>query len=65
MLGHSHLSTTDIYTHVAIHKLKGIHTLTHSTKVKNGDKTLSMELSEANVMAMLVAEEMEGAGEID
>jgi len=29
MLGHAHLSTTEIYTHVAIHKLKSIHTATH------------------------------------
>lgn len=29
LLGHSSISTTEIYTHVAIHKLKEIHTLTH------------------------------------
>ncbi len=34
MLGHSQLSTTEIYTHVAIHKLKQIHTATHPAKIK-------------------------------
>ncbi len=33
MLGHSQLSTTEIYTHVAIHKLKEIHTLTHPARI--------------------------------
>ena len=33
MLGHSQLSTTEIYTHVAIHKLKEIHTLTHPARL--------------------------------
>ena len=34
MLGHSQLSTTEIYTHVAIHKLKEIHTATHPARVR-------------------------------
>ena len=29
MLGHASISTTEIYTHVAIHTLKDIHTATH------------------------------------
>ena len=33
MLGHAMLSTTEIYTHVAIHKLKEIHTATHPARV--------------------------------
>lgn len=32
MLGHAMLSTTEIYTHVAIHKLKEIHTATHPAR---------------------------------
>jgi integrase/recombinase XerD len=34
MLGHSQVSTTEIYTHVAIHKLKEIHTATHPAKAR-------------------------------
>ena len=33
MLGHAHLSTTEIYTHVAIHKLKSIHEATHPARL--------------------------------
>jgi len=36
MLGHAHLSTTEIYTHVAIHKLKSIHEATHPAKLPDG-----------------------------
>ncbi len=32
MLGHAMLSTTEIYTHVAIHKLKETHTATHPAR---------------------------------
>nr|XP_061806116.1 tyrosine recombinase XerC 2-like [Nerophis lumbriciformis] len=34
MLGHKELSTTEIYTHVSIQKLKEIHDLTHPAKLK-------------------------------
>ncbi len=34
MLGHSQLSTTEIYTHVAIDKLKAVHAATHPAKIK-------------------------------
>lgn len=33
ILGHAQLSTTEIYTHVAIHKLKEIHTATHPARL--------------------------------
>jgi len=33
MLGHAHLSTTEIYTHVAIYKLKSIHEATHPARL--------------------------------
>lgn len=36
MLGHAHLSTTEIYTHVAIHKLKSIHEATHPARLPDG-----------------------------
>ena len=38
-LGHAAISTTEIYTHVAIHKLKHIHTLTHPAKVSKPETT--------------------------
>ena len=34
MLGHKELSTTEIYTHVSIQKLKEIHELTHPAKLE-------------------------------
>ncbi|OGB25880.1 MAG: hypothetical protein A3I66_00060 [Burkholderiales bacterium RIFCSPLOWO2_02_FULL_57_36] len=34
ILGHSELSTTQIYTHVAIGKLKAVHTLTHPARLE-------------------------------
>ena len=35
LLGHADLSTTQIYTQVAIRKLKEIHTVTHPAKLGN------------------------------
>ena len=36
MLGHSSLSSTQVYTHVAIHKLKEIHAATHPARLHRG-----------------------------
>lgn len=33
MLGHANLQTTEIYTHVAIRKLKAVHEMTHPAKM--------------------------------
>lgn len=38
MLGHADISTTQIYTQVAIRQLKAIHTATHPTALDNSDK---------------------------
>ena len=34
MLGHANLSTTQVYTHVSIEKLKAVHAATHPAKAK-------------------------------
>jgi integrase/recombinase XerD len=40
ILGHSQLSTTAIYTHVAIGQLKAVHAATHpAAKLLRGDAT--------------------------
>ncbi len=56
MLGHSQLSTTEIYTHVAIHKLKEIHNLTHPAKQEREE---NLETMEEELFAFLDAEEAE------
>ncbi len=38
MLGHSQLSTTEIYTHVSIAKLKEVHTKSHPAKLREKSK---------------------------
>jgi len=39
LLGHSNLSTTQIYTHVALTKLKEIHTATHPARLERANAT--------------------------
>jgi len=39
MLGHSQLSTTEIYTHVSIEKLREIHTATHPAKLPDSEES--------------------------
>ena len=56
MLGHSQLSTTEIYTHVAIHKLKEIHNLTHPAKLEREDEP---EITEDALFDLLATEEDE------
>ena len=53
MLGHAMLSTTEIYTHVAIHKLKEIHTLTHPAKL---EKASESEVTEEQLLTALDVE---------
>ena len=58
MLGHSMLSTTEIYTHVAIHKLKEVHTLTHPAKLRagrsGGGETEGQEVNEESTLDTLI-----------
>jgi len=56
MLGHSQLSTTEIYTHVAIHKLKEIHTLTHPSSI---DRDTQENVTEEDLFSVLEDEQIE------
>lgn len=64
MLGHAELSTTEIYTHVAIRKLQLIHAATHpgaklehrSSTIPNGDNMPRDEAEKAALLAALEAE---------
>ena len=53
MLGHAMLATTEIYTHVAIHQLKAVHTATHPARLKGTgassgtDDTIAADPTEA------------------
>ncbi|WP_299945300.1 site-specific tyrosine recombinase XerC [uncultured Microbulbifer sp.] len=63
MLGHAMLSTTEIYTHVAIHKLKEIHTATHPARADQYHNEGKPEPSESDLLATLAAEAAEETGE--
>ena len=56
MRGHAQIGTTEIYTHVAIHKLKEVHALTHPATL---DKPEHADVSEEGLFSLLAAEEAE------
>jgi integrase/recombinase XerD len=58
MLGHALISTTEIYTHVAIHKLKEIHTATHPARVGQREED-KPEASEDELFTVLATEQEE------
>jgi integrase/recombinase XerD len=63
MLGHSELSTTQIYTHVAIGKLQAVHALTHPAKMERSAKTGGDEHEQ--LLTALDAEQAEEADSVE
>ena len=53
MLGHSELSTTQIYTHVSITKLKEIHAATHPAKLERTHAALASSTPTAETQTLL------------
>ena len=47
MLGHANISTTEIYTHVSILKLKEVHALTHPARLPDGKAEALHEIVQA------------------
>jgi integrase/recombinase XerD len=62
MLGHVKLTTTEIYTHVSIKKLKEIHTMTHPA-ARLGPPTLAADHEREALLAALEAEEDDEAAD--
>jgi integrase/recombinase XerD len=61
ILGHAQLTTTEIYTHVTIAKLKEVHALTHPAEQRAQPRRSSVDAIEAGdaLLASLVAEDEE------
>jgi integrase/recombinase XerD len=59
ILGHSKLSTTEIYTRVSVHKLKAVHTATHPAKDNPAASTGGVEHPTADVLLDTLAAEAE------
>jgi integrase/recombinase XerD len=61
ILGHAQLTTTEIYTHVTIAKLKEVHALTHPAERHTQPRKGSVDVIEADdaLLASLVAEDEE------
>jgi integrase/recombinase XerD len=53
MLGHSQLSTTEIYTHVSIDKLQAIHEATHPARLQRQESAPGATLAKADQEALL------------
>jgi integrase/recombinase XerD len=56
ILGHAQLTTTEIYTHVTIAKLKEVHALTHPAEAAAAQRTRSTT-DEHELLSVLVAED--------
>jgi integrase/recombinase XerD len=59
ILGHAQLTTTEIYTHVTIAKLKEVHALTHPAEQRRQPGIVNREESDA-LLAALAADEDDG-----
>jgi integrase/recombinase XerD len=72
MLGHAHLATTEIYTRVAIRKLKEVHAMSHpGAKLEIDraaaaaiDEQTSIEMEKEKIFSSLVAEAAEEEGKV-
>ncbi len=53
MLGHVSIGTTEIYTHVSIHKLKQVHEMTHPTMKSKERSDINFESSDAALLESL------------
>ncbi|MBY0573682.1 MAG: site-specific tyrosine recombinase XerC [Undibacterium sp.] len=65
MLGHSSLTTTQIYTHVSIKKLKDIHSATHPARVIEDKAEQSVPTAEQAGVALLDLLAQEAQSDID
>jgi len=63
ILGHAQLSTTEIYTHVTIAKLKEVHALTHPAEAAS--RRTSHPTDQHALLAALVAEDQRVDPETD
>jgi len=59
MLGHAHLATTEIYTHVSIVKLKQIYDVTHPARRPVRRLQKATDATEEELMATLAIESEE------
>ena len=57
MLGHASLETTDIYTHVAIDKLRAIHDATHPARLHRQDSAAEAPPADRDALQTLLAAE--------
>lgn len=60
MLGHAHLSTTEIYTRVAIRKLKEVHAFSHpGANLERRESSSDLEEEKEKLLSSLAAESLE------
>jgi integrase/recombinase XerD len=57
MLGHASLESTDIYTHVAIDKLRAIHEATHPARLHRQESATNANRTDREALHALLAED--------